>query len=367
MNTNTTLQSFTQSRRIRGVSMIELMVAMVIGLFMVLGATTLYVNSRKTADVDDAAARLQETARFAMDVLETDVRMANYWGLMKDGTSITNKAPASASLSPLISSSSSLNTCSNNFVFDTDNSIAADNNNYSFVDISGSCSPEPGNAVTSADTLTIRRVAAISSGSSSSSSSASSSSTVPATETLDPNLIQVCSTPQGASLITGGTTCPSVAQGNGAIYNLEVNAYYIDQQSAQSATLPSLRKKTLISGPSITDVEIAPGVEDMQVQFGWDSNDSGSAISYVNPGDAVLTSTTGQIVAVRIWLLIRAESPDASFTDSTTYEYADRAQGNGTTNNLNTATAATEAYVPNDHYRRILVSRTIFVRNALGT
>ena len=274
MKSDNVLRTVSGRGNICGVSLIELMVSLVIGLFLVLGATTLYVNSRKTADIDDATARLQETARYAMNILESDVRMANYWGLMKYGSAISGKANAAAALSPLIPSSSSLNTCENNFVVNTDNSISATNNNYAFTDIAGSCSPQPGSAVTSADTLTIRRAATIGS----SSSSSSSSSSLPSMA-LDTTMLQLCSTPQATAFIASGSTCASATSNTGAIYNMEVNAYYVDQQSTQSTAIPSLRKKTLISGPTVSDVEITPGVEDMQVQLGWDSNNSGNSIS----------------------------------------------------------------------------------------
>jgi hypothetical protein len=74
-----------------------------------------------------------------------------------------------------------------------------------------------------------------------------------------------------------------------------------------------------------------------------------------------------QVVSVRIWLLVRAENPEVGFRDTRTYQYADRATATGTTNNLNAANAAGRAYAPADSFRRLLVSRTIQIRNALGT
>ena len=103
----------------------------------------------------------------------------------------------------------------------------------------------------------------------------------------------------------------------------------------------------------------------MQVQFGIDpAGTSGSAQRYVNPSAVPLGA---QVVAVRIWLLVRAENPEVGFRDGRTYEYADRLVATGTTANLNAANAAGRAYVPADGFRRLLVSRTIQIRNALGT
>jgi type IV pilus assembly protein PilW len=64
-----------------GFSLIELMVALAIAALLIIGAVTMYSQSRNTFRAAEAVARLQENARYAMSFIETDVRMANYWGL----------------------------------------------------------------------------------------------------------------------------------------------------------------------------------------------------------------------------------------------------------------------------------------------
>ena len=53
-----------------GMTLVELMVAMAIGLFLVGGALYVYSQSRSSYRSGDALARLQESARFALDTLE---------------------------------------------------------------------------------------------------------------------------------------------------------------------------------------------------------------------------------------------------------------------------------------------------------
>jgi hypothetical protein len=65
------------------------------------------------------------------------------------------------------------------------------------------------------------------------------------------------------------------------------------------------------------------------------------------------------------------------FTDTRTYAYGDRLAANGTTGDLTVVADNLKAYLPatgadtgpNDrrHFRRVLISRTIQLRNALGT
>lgn len=316
----------------RGINLIEIMVAMTIGLFLVLGATTLYVNSKKSSDVDDDIALLQETARYAMSVIETDIRQANYWGLVKDAVLIENRM---TSMTPIVDNTP----CITNYAIDLENYLQGSNNGYTFDTgtTNSLCDPSPGAAATDADTLTVRRAATDSVG-------------------ADNTRYQICSTRQSGSLVGDGICAAQVTDPVlGELHNLIVNTYYVDQESSIGDDTPSLRRKMLIAGNTWQDQELIPGIEDMQIQFGWDNSTggiyTGQAVRYVNPDNIPTTvPPTGQIVSVRIWLLVRAEKQDGTFTDSNTYQYADRSE-----------------YTPNDSYRRLLVSRTIFIRNAMGT
>ena len=79
-----------QPGRSRGFSLIELMVAMVIGLLLLGGLVILMVNSKKNYATQDYSARLQENARFAIHFLSYDIRMAGYYGCSNDIINDTN-------------------------------------------------------------------------------------------------------------------------------------------------------------------------------------------------------------------------------------------------------------------------------------
>ncbi len=66
------------------------MVAIAIGTFLLAGAISVFGKTRDLYRTNDAAARLQETARYAMSTIEADLRMANYWGLMSRADLIEN-------------------------------------------------------------------------------------------------------------------------------------------------------------------------------------------------------------------------------------------------------------------------------------
>src|SRR5690606_14593368 len=67
--------------RSAGVTLIELMVALAVGSFLLIGAVTVFVQSQQSFRVNESVARLQEAARFVFDAIEPDLRMAHYWGL----------------------------------------------------------------------------------------------------------------------------------------------------------------------------------------------------------------------------------------------------------------------------------------------
>jgi Tfp pilus assembly protein PilW len=309
---------------------------------------------------------MQETARYAMSVIEPDVRMSNFWGLLKGAGAITGQtlqtSPAGA-----VAPGAAANICGTNFAIDLSTNLQGDNNSYvlsptrqagcnSLIDLDTGAAWAT-TPVTTADTLTVRRASVFTN----------------AAPTA--NVLELCTTRIAGRLQSDTTACSAAPFGQ--LSNLIVDAYYIDRNSVQLAGLPALRRKTLSAGGVLqfADQEIIAGIEDMQVQFGIDpAGNSGIATRYVNP-DAV--PATAQIVAVRIWLLVRADTAEQGFTDNRIYEYGDRLQATGVTGDLNSAAGAGKAYQPSQnpdatvtgprHVRRLLISRTIMVRNALGT
>jgi type IV pilus assembly protein PilW len=78
-----------QPRQSKGVTLIELLVAMSIGLVLVLGSVTLYARSRATYQTAETLAAMQETLQFALDTLERDIRMA----VFGDSTAMAPSSP----------------------------------------------------------------------------------------------------------------------------------------------------------------------------------------------------------------------------------------------------------------------------------
>lgn len=90
-------------------SLIELMIALVIGLILMLGVTQVFIASHAASRLSEGVARAQENGRFALDFLERDIRMAGHMGCVNDqahfvkgmGSPKNNLGIATGSGSPL--------------------------------------------------------------------------------------------------------------------------------------------------------------------------------------------------------------------------------------------------------------------------
>src|SRR5437764_1469546 len=236
--------------RAAGLTLVELLVAMTIGLVLIIGATQVYVDSSKAYGINETTARLQENARYALSVLEPDIRMSGYWGLTNVSDGLTGKALLTDAQLALGAPAAS--TCGVNFPLLLGFPLQGTNDSYTATCAANSA------VMPNADTITVRRASAV---------------TVPPASADGP--LRVCSTRTSGVLVTvisGSTFCQDV---NAQINNLIVNLYYVDQSSSQ-AGVPSLRRKALNFGPGpgfaplFQDDEIVPGVEDLQVQYGVD-------------------------------------------------------------------------------------------------
>jgi type IV pilus assembly protein PilW len=62
-----------------GLSLVEVLIGMLLGLFLVGGVLQVFASSRQTYRVHDATSRMQESGRMALEVIARDIRMADFW------------------------------------------------------------------------------------------------------------------------------------------------------------------------------------------------------------------------------------------------------------------------------------------------
>src|SRR5690349_4677422 len=66
--------------QMKGLTLLELMIAMTLGLVIVAAVGWIYVRTTQTYRLQDSAARLQEGARYAFELISNDLRMAGSAG-----------------------------------------------------------------------------------------------------------------------------------------------------------------------------------------------------------------------------------------------------------------------------------------------
>ena len=318
----------TSKQSQRGLSLVELLVSLAIGSFLIVGALTVYTQNRATYISNEQLARVQENAQFALDVIEPHVRLSSYWGQTSRWADITGaRLPTDDNPSGLTAPADN---CGNGWAWDLERAIEGNNNAFNL----GCVAAQP---VQPQSDVLITRHASV--------------------DTAAPTAgrIQIRSSRTRGELFDNGT---EPALGGGGVeqtYNLLVNAFYVAQRSDLFPNYPSLRRKTLreVGGnPVIIDEEVAPGVENMQIRFGLDTDGDNSVDRYVDPdsllmdpGDPAFIVGT-RVITARIWLLLRAQNFETGVTDNRNYAFADV--------NLGTF---------NDRFRRLLVSKTILLHN----
>ena len=80
MNAHRASLDIRAAQRARGVSLVELMVAITVGMFVILAVTTVFTNSsRSHAELQRNATQI-ENGRYALELLSDEIQMAGFWG-----------------------------------------------------------------------------------------------------------------------------------------------------------------------------------------------------------------------------------------------------------------------------------------------
>ncbi len=335
-------------KRSAGFSLVELMIAMVIGLVLIAGIVQVFVASRSTYAVADGLARLQENGRFAIGFLTHDLRVSGQTGCARcninsflnpanggnatpfnvnspisgfeytntdpangDSYTITSMDPSSASAAQWTDGTQNLNAVlpqlAGNVVAGTDvlflrgmrslpNLTLQNNNNLTTASLN----------FTSATGLGQGQIVMVANA---------------GTADLFQNTQNASATATSRSSGCGGDTpCninpnnpwSSVWNSNATVYALMSKAYYIGAADADgdgTPETPGLWEIDFSSGTSNAQTrELLRGVENMQVLYGVDTipDPTRRADQYVSADNVTSTANGWQdVVAVRVALLVR--------------------------------------------------------------
>lgn len=314
-----------------GFSLVELMVAMTLGLIVVGAVGYLYIGTRAAFRTTDNMSRMQESARYALEVLSRDIRMAGYRGCASSSGTFNNilanstqtaynfrdalsgyEASGGTWLPALPTGTGGLSTLQ--IRPGTDALILR-----GAFGSGASVTQQPGNTsadlkVTPDHDLEIGDLAMVSDCTHATVFQVTQLNT-PATGT-GKNVVHN----SGAGVPGNSTNDLGHNFVNGEVIKMQSKTYFIRESQGSTAAKRrySLWEFNNYKAPSGNNpAELVGGIENMQIEYGIDTSGDRAADSYVSAGTV---ANWDQVVSVQLSLL--AASPDDSIvTSSQTYNY----------------------------------------------
>jgi type IV pilus assembly protein PilW len=303
--------------RQKGFSLIELMIALVIGLMIIAGVLQVFVGSTITYSMQSGLSKIQENGRFAMSFLARDIRQAGYTGCSKNTTfantlnrDASGAVPSFLDLDEMVSGENDMDGIE---AYGKVPIAGTDVIEVRFVDPAGACkinkhvetsanlhcdanhSFQRGEilVVTDCSHTAVFQFAK---------AGASNKIVVHGTgNTVSPGN---CTKGLGDPVDCSSPNGTAYQYSSGSVMRMSAYRYYVANNNRGE---PSLYRETISTNAAgatgIDAQELVEGVENMQLLYGEDTNGDGSADYYV-PFDEV--NDSDDIVSVRASLLIRS-------------------------------------------------------------
>ncbi len=364
----------------RGFTLVELMVAMTIGLIVLAAVAKIFATSRTTYGLEENLARVQENGRFAMEFLAQDIRMAGYTGCsgkLAQGT-ITGGTCPSGTVCSIVAGANNYNTLAD------PSGIQA----FMYTGTTGTALSDwtpnlpsayfaAGEVVAGTDVIVIQRGDTLSTHLTGNTTPINANIQILDTSGLalagiQPNDVLMVTDCNSADIfkannISSGSGKITIAQASvntqntlthyydtrAELMKLVTRAYYIGNGTSKDKNgnpIPALMRKELISGGALsTAQELVEGIQGLRLVYGEDTDTPPDNVAnvYRNPGSV---ANMRNVVSVRVWLLVRTLSPVGPDTDTKTYTVPD--------------VSPALTYGPyNDTLRRRVFNATVRVRN----
>jgi type IV pilus assembly protein PilW len=334
---------FSNHNRQAGLSLVELMISLTIGLLLLAGLTSLIVKQSSTRDELEKSSRQIENGRYAIQILHDDIQHAGYFGEYSPAASVS-VAPADPCNLGAGSANSGWSAAP----------AAAPVAIYGYPGAAtdptagttcGLSNYKPNTAI-----LVVRRTAT---------AAVAAAAAVAGATYLQVSLCGTATTP-----LVFGTTGFTLQQKDctsanpALIRQYMVNLYYIStcDVCTPSDGIPTL--KMVQTGPTAAPVNIplVEGIENLQFDYGVDSNSDGYPDNYTT---APTAADWANVMTVHTNLLARNNDPSSGYTNTTSYCLSGDAA---------LCVAANNAYVPaaNDKYKRHAYSELVRAVNPSG-
>lgn len=316
----------------KGMSLVEIMVAMVIGLFLTLGVFTMFNMSSSNVTTTSQYNQLQENGRIALAILERDLSQLGFMGDIT-GTDFVLGSNATISIGT---------TVSNDCIGDGVNNASLPNNQSAHFrrlwgyengvsSISFACLQDVKNRT---DVLQVKRLIG---------------PPVVAADVKSTHFY-VSATSSEAVFFSGAGAVPVLP--NARIWEYQHHIYYIKDDAEG---IPVLRRRTLSTGNGMSNEEqLVEGIENMRILYGFDNDGDDTPDAFMSAAEVTSLMWDNQefqrLVALKVYILVRSIQEDSSYTNVTKYRLGDK--------DTNTKIPVTE-----DHFRRKVLSTTVVLEN----
>lgn len=294
----------------RGFSIIELMIAILLGGILLGGVLQILASNKQTFRVQTGLARLQENGRYAKFILSNDIRMAGFQGCPK----LVNVTPTNLIANPPGNANISNNIAITGLT-GTGGTLSPAAPSWLSSNLASGTSIAP-----DTDVIIIRKASAIGANLATNMANPTSDITITNRITVSPgdlfligdcetvDLFKASSGTSGTTIThkTGDDTSDSLSkayQTDARVYRLQTFAYYIkdtgrDNQLGQP--IYALYRQD-ING---NEEELFDGVENMKVTYGVDTNSDGTADTYQDAAQVQAANNWGSVISTDIALLM---------------------------------------------------------------
>ncbi|WP_040671015.1 PilW family protein [Rhodanobacter fulvus] len=313
----------SRSRQI-GVSLIELMVAMLLGAIVVAGLIQILTANRKAYQLQESNNFQQQNLRFATDRIDWSIRMADFWGGLR-----------AADVTGLLGDGGGATGCDDTWlVAGKPGSGAGGLYGYDGAAVFpiASCALVPNSDyVPGTDVLVVRYAdtdpCAVPDGNTAALSATTLSTCLPSS-----SYFLAASVGQGAQLFKLADSIPLTGDTQRYVYPYRVEAYYLQPCSDRPAAgcnamsdggtpRPTLMRLRLTESGLVRE-PLVEGIEQLQLEYGVSTD--GTHVNQFKNATKVTAAEWPTVLAVRVTLLARSPDRDVSVSHAGTFKVSEK-------------------------------------------
>ncbi len=309
--------------RAAGLSLIELLIALALSATLIIGVTTIYLDSSQTSRLSNSLARIQEAGRIATEIIARDVRMSGFQGCADPNsismTIIANDPPTADFFQTSLRG------------WEVDNGTWADGTEFDGESIEG-------NAVVGSDVISIQRGEIVPINLTGNMTATNANIQVAGQLALfeqddivlisdceNADLFRISSNPESgtwahANNVNSGNRLSQAYNDTARIMRFSSTAYFVADTGRDdargNAVFALYRQRETNAGGTFTVDELVEGIESMQVLFG--ERLASDNIRYVPADTAGLNMS--RVVAVKVGFLISSPESVQDGTDQLSYD-----------------------------------------------